>query len=75
MTTLAMAADGAIINSVEFSGTNSIFRQLCDHGKSEMKPHNLAIEKLSQAREGYSQNRQERLDFITKAHRDQRHAE
>ena len=36
-----------------------------------MKRHNLDVERLSKAREEYSKERQQRLDFV----RDQRHAE
>ena len=44
----------------------SYFGQLGDHGKTEMKRHNLAVERLSKAREEYSQDRQQRLDYLNK---------
>ena len=70
-----MMAGGALVNALAFSGTNFIFGQLGDHGKAEMKRHNLAMEQLSQARDEYSRQRQQRLDYINKTLRDQRHAD
>ena len=75
MASLAIMAGGALVNALAFSGTNFIFGQLGDHGGTEMKRHNLAVERLSKAREEYSQERQQRLDFVNKTIRDQRHAE
>ena len=75
MATLAMMAGGALVNALAFSGTNFIFGQLGDHGKAEMKRHNLAVERLSKAREEYSKERQQRLDFLNKTISQQRHAE
>ena len=40
-----------------------------------MKRHNLAVERLSKAREEYSKERQQRLDFVNKTIREQKHAE
>ena len=40
-----------------------------------MKRHNLAMEQLSKARVKYARSRQQRLDYINKTLRDQRHAE
>ena len=74
MATLAMMAGGALINALAFSGTNAAFSLLGDHG-TEMKRHNLAVERLSKAREEYSQERQQRLDLINKTIRGQKHAE
>ena len=75
MATLATMAGGALINALAFSGTNFIFGQLGDHGGTEMKRHNLAVERLSKAREEYSQERQAkaRLDQQNISH--QKHAE
>ena len=75
MASIAVIAGGALINTLAFSGTNFIFGQLGDHGKAEMKRHNLAMEQLSKAREAYNRERQQRLDYISKSLRDQRHAE
>ena len=40
-----------------------------------MKRHNLAVERLSKAREDWNRERQQRLDLINKTLSDQRHAE
>ena len=40
-----------------------------------MKRHNLAVERLSKAREEYSQERQQRLDYLNKTISQQKHAE
>ena len=37
MASLAVMAGGALVNALEFSGTNFIFGQLGDYGKTEMK--------------------------------------
>ena len=75
MASLAIMAGGALVNALAFSGTNFIFGQLGDHGKTEMKRHNLAVERLSKAREEYSQERQQRLDYLNKTISQQKHAE
>ena len=64
MAFLAIMTGGALVNALAFSGTNFIFGQLGDHGKTELKRHNLAVERLSKAREEYSQERQQRLDYL-----------
>ena len=74
MASIAAIAGGALINALAFSGTNAAFSLLGDHGKAEMQRHNLAMEQLSKAREDWNRDRQERLDYINKALRDQRHA-
>ena len=74
MATLAMMAGGALINALAFSGTNAAFSLLGDHGGTERKRHDIAIEQLSKAREDWSRDRQERLDLINKTLSDQRHA-
>ena len=70
MASFAVMAGGALVNALAFSGTNFIFRQLGDHGKAEMKRHNLAMEQLSKARNEYARERQQRLDYINKTLRD-----
>jgi len=69
-----MIAGGALVNALAFSGTNFLFSQFGGH-RDEMKRHNLAMEQLSSARDEYFRKRTERLDFINKTLRDQRHAE
>ena len=75
MASIAIVAGGALVNALAFSGTNFIFGQLGDHGKTEMKRHNLAVEKLNKAREEYSQERQQRLDYLNKTINQRKHAE
>ena len=74
MASLAMIAGSALVNALAFSGTNAAFSLLGDHGGTEMKRHNLAVERLSKAREDWNRDRQERLDLINKTLSDQRHA-
>ena len=74
MATIAAMAGGALINALAFSGTNFIFSQFGGHGE-EFKRHNLAMEKLSKARDEFNRQRLQRLDFINKTLRDQHHAE
>ena len=75
MATLAMMAGGALINALAFSGTNAAFSLLGDHGSTERKRHDIAMERLSKAREEYSKERQQRLDYLNKTISQQKHAE
>ena len=75
MASLAMMAGGALVNAFAFSGMNAAFSLLGDHGKAEIKRHSFAMEQLSQARDEYSRQRQQRLDYINKTLQDQRHDE
>ena len=75
MASFAVMAGGALINALSFSGTNFIFGKLGDHGKEEMKRHNLAMERLSKAREDYTKARQKRLEYINKTMQQQHHAQ
>ena len=43
-------------------------------GAMDAARHNLAMEKLSKAREDWNRGRQRRQDFISKTHNEQRHA-
>ena len=74
MASIAVMAGGALINALAFSGTNAAFSLLGDHGGTERKRHNLAMEQLSKAREDWNRDRQERLDLINKTLSDERHA-
>ena len=69
-----MMAGGALINALAFSGTNAAFSLLGDHGGAERKRHDLAMEQLSKAREKYSEERQQRLDYLNKTISQRRHA-
>ena len=74
MASIAAIAGGALINALAFSGTNAAFSLLGDHGGTERKRHDLAMERLNKAREDWNRDRQERLDLINKRLSDQRHA-
>ena len=74
MASIAAIAGGALINALAFSGTNAAFSLLGDHGGTERKRHDLAMERLNKAREDWNRDRQERLDLINKTLSDQRHA-
>ena len=74
MASIAAIAGGALINALAFSGTNAAFSLLGDHGGAERKRHDLAMEQLSKAREKYSEERQQRLDYLNKTISQQRHA-
>ena len=69
-----MMAGGALINALAFSGTNAAFSLLGDHGGAERKRHDLAMEQLSKAREKYSEERQQRLEYLNNTISQQRHA-
>ena len=47
---------------------------LSDHGSTERKRHDIAMEQLNKAREDWSRERQQRLDYLNKTLSDQRHA-
>jgi len=72
MVSIAVMAGGALVNALAFSGTNYLFGKL---GGAERKRHNLAMEKYTKARDEYSRERQQRLDFINQSFQQQRHAE
>ena len=41
-----MLIGGAAINALAFSGNNYLFSELLDHGETERKRHDLAMEKF-----------------------------
>ena len=67
--------DGALVNSLAFSGSNYMFSKLSNHGAGERKRHNEAIEKLQKDRNSWVKERQQRLDFINQQLQRVRHAE
>ena len=56
----------ALVNALAFSGTNAAFSMLGNYGRAEAKRHNLAMEKVARAREKWSEERQQRLDYLSK---------
>ena len=75
MASLVMLGVGAALNAVAFSGGNYLFSKLGDKGADEeTKRHNLAIEKLTRARDEWTQKRTERVDFINTELKKEGHA-
>ena len=74
MASIAVIAGSALVNALAFSGTNAAFSLLGDHGGTERKRHDIAMEQLSKAREDWNRERQQRLDLINKTISQQRHA-
>ena len=66
-----MLIGGALVNALAFSGSNYVFSQFSDHGKSEQKRHNLAVEREQKDRDEWNKKRQDRLDFINEKLREQ----
>ena len=66
MATLLFTIGSAVVNALAFSGTNSVFSQLTDHGEEECKRHDLAEEQLQKARDEWNKDRTNQLDFINK---------
>ena len=65
---------GTVMNALAFSGTNSFFSKLTDHGEKERKRHDLALEQLQRARDKWNKYRTKRLDFINKRLREKNEA-
>ena len=63
-----------LINALAFSSSNYLFSNLTDHGQTEQKRHDLALEEPQKARDEWNKERLKRLDFINKRLRDQQHA-
>jgi Flp pilus assembly protein TadB len=64
MATLLALAGGALVNALAFSGTNFMFSKLSDHGESERKRHDKAVEDLQKSEAEWRKKRQQRIDFI-----------
>ena len=74
MASLLAIGGTALVNAVMFSGTSAAFSMLRDHGRAEAKRHNLAIEKVAKEREKWSEERQQRLDYLNKRIAERKHA-
>ena len=66
MTSLLFTIGGAVVNALDFSGTNFVFSRLTDHGEEERKRHDLALEKLQMARDEWNKDRMKGFNFINK---------
>lgn len=74
MASLLAIGGTALVNALAFSGTNAAFSMLGDHGRAEAKRHNLAMEKVARSREKWSEERQQRLDYLSKRIAERKHA-
>ena len=74
MASLLYSIGGAVVNALAFSGTNSVFSRLTDHGAEIRRRHDLAEEKLQRAREEWNRDRMKRLDLINKRLRERNEA-
>ena len=74
MATLLFTIGSAVLSALAFSGTNSVFSQLTDHGEEERKRHYLAEEQLQKARDAWNKDRTKWLDFINKRLRERNKA-
>ena len=74
MASLLFTVDGAVVNALAFSGTNSVFSRLTDHGAEECKRHDLSEERLQRARDKRHEDRIKRLHFINKRLREKNEA-
>ena len=54
-----------------FQGLIMFLVNVSDHGKSEQKRHNLAVEREQKDRDEWNKKRQDRLDFINEKLREQ----
>ena len=62
-----------LVNAAMFSGTSAAFSMLGDHGRGEAKRHNLAIEKVVKGKEKWSEERQQRLDYLNERIAERKH--
>ena len=74
MASIGMMVGGAVVNAVAFSATSFDFSQI-NNPEAERKRHNRAMEEMQRARNLWVQKRQERIDFINKRLREEKHAE
>ena len=72
MASLLFTISGAVVNALAISGTNFVFGRLTDHGEEERKRHDLALEKLQQARDKWNRDPMKRIDLINKKIREMR---
>ena len=74
MASIGMMVGGAVVNALAFSAANFGFSQI-NNLEGERKRHNRAMEEMQRARNLWVQKRQERIDFINKRLREEKHAE
>ena len=60
-----MMIGGAVVNALAFTGSNVLFSSLkCSDIEKEQKRHNLALDKLTKARDEWSKERLKYLDYM-----------
>ena len=74
MASLLFTIGGAMVNALDFSGTNFAFSKLTDHDEEKRKRHYLALENLQRARNEWNKDRMKRFNFINKRLREQNKA-
>ena len=74
MASLLFTTGGAMVNALDFSGTNFAFSKLTGHDEEERKRHYLALENLQRARNEWNKDRKKRFNFINKRLREQNKA-
>ena len=79
MATAVTMIGGAVVNALAFSGSNYLFSQVSENNKHEalieQKRHELAMEKLTKARDEWNKKRTELNDFLSKKLYDQKESE
>ena len=65
MASIGFLIEGALVNALEFTGSNYLFSSLSKESTDkERKRHNKAIEDLQRAQIEWAKKRQEQLDYI-----------
>lgn len=65
MAGIAMMIGGAVVNALAFTGSNFLFSGLANKRiDEERKRHDLALEKLTQAKQEWEQQRVKYLDYL-----------
>ena len=76
MASIGFLIGGALINALDFSGSNFLFSGLSKESiDKEQKRHDKAIEDLQRAQIEWAKKRQERLDYINSQIMKERKAE
>ena len=66
MTSVLLTIGGAVMNALNFSGTNFFFSKFMALTETEYKKHDLALEKLQRARDEWNEDRMKALGFTNK---------
>ena len=67
MAAIGIMIGGALVNALSFSGSSYLFHMIDKNAAAtEMKRHNIAMEKLNRANIEYEKQRNDILDFVNK---------